>query len=350
MKKTGSTIVGKWRNATRIRYAQKRLSSNWKRRKFHKKNHQSDIQSVKYRLARNKVSRRGKKPYINVLGPENFSLINNTNEALKFFSEAEVILKNGNNVKLNIDNTQILTADAIALMVANINNEEFLHGGRVSGEAPKKSDLKKIFMESGFYDHVSARSGFAKKSEGDLLFKKLSKIPEPIVAYEAAKLGKEHVFGSDIIFDLLYDVMLECMSNTHDHADNEKDGEYNWWLYTHNYPNQCRTGFTFVDLGVGIFKSVHVEGFFRRRLKGSPMLKNVDIVPELLAGKIRSRKQKDKEIRGKGIPEIVDAAKHEYFSQFWLIANNVKINLKTGKAEELKYSLDGTLFYWELTR
>ncbi len=348
MRKVSTTVKGKKRNAIKIRYSNKRLSSKWKTRKNHRKRHCDDISNLNQKLNNEKIARRAKRPPISVTAPSNFSLIKNTNDVLAYFHKAERLLKKGENVYLDIKNVESMSADTVALMIANVNHREFMHEGQVTGEAPRKNELNKLFMQSGFYDHVAVHAGFAKKSEGNLLFKKVSKIVENDIAHQAAKLGKIHVYGYEKIFDLLYDVLIECMSNTHDHADNENQAQYFWWLYTHNYPNQCRTGYTFIDLGVGIFKSLIVDGYIRNKIKGTPLLKNVDIVPELLSGTIQSRKTKDNEIRGKGIPEIVAAASDPAFTEFYIISNNVKIDLKTGKAEELKYSLDGTLLYWEL--
>ena len=53
-------------------------------------------------------------------------------------------------------------------------------------------------------------------------------------------------------------------------------------------------------------------------------------------------------IRGKGIPQIVDNARAECFKSFYIITNDVKINLKTQHKEQLRYPLKGTLLYWEL--
>lgn len=295
-----------------------------------------------------KKARRRKLPPINKPAPKNFSIIRNTNEVLEYFEIVRKHLKRGDNVRIDKRDVEVFTVDTIALLVASINRRNFVHDAIVYGNAPKDKDLNKLFLESGFYDHVAEHEGFAKKSDGDQLFKEVSKIVMPELAAKASNMGIKHVFNNDIIFDDLFDILIEAMSNTHDHASNSLKGECRWWLYVHNFPNQCRTGYTFVDLGVGIFKSVVVEGYWKQKLKGTPLSKHADIVEDLLSGKIKSREIKDNDIRGKGIPEIADYAKNDHFAEFYLISNDVKIDLKTGKSETLKHGLRGTLFYWEL--
>lgn len=343
MQKSPHTADGKKKNAARIRYGNKRHSPRWKSRKHHRRYFKDST-----RLNAQKMMRRAKKKPVNLPAPAKFSLLSNTNEVLKYFDDAHKLLKKGQNVELDISKVDKLTIDSIALMIASINRSEFMSGGRIFGNAPEKTELNKLFIESGFYDHVSEHNMFNKKSDGDLLHKEVSKTVDSDLAYRAWASGVNHVFGNETPFDALYDIIIECMSNTHDHASKHTEGECRWWIYAHNYPNQCRTGYTFIDLGVGIFKSVAVEGFLQKLLQSTGFRSHTDIVPALLAGTIHSRVSEDNDIRGKGIPEIVSYAKSDNFSEFYIISNDVKINVKTGEFEQLEYELKGTLLYWEL--
>ncbi len=345
MHRATSTTEGKKRNAARIRYGNKRHTKGWKQRKIHN----LKIQGYRWQEMHKREVHR-KQPPVNMPVPKVFSVIKNTNEVLSYFEEVRKLLKRGKNVRVNKHEVEIMTVDTIALLVASINRKDFVNDSIVHGNAPRNKELNKLFLESGFYDHVAQHDGFVKKSDGDQLFKQVSKLVMPDLAAAASEMGINHVFNGGVVIDDLFDILIETMSNTHDHADNDAKGECRWWLYVHNFPNQCRTGYTFVDLGVGIFRSVIVEGYWRQKFRDTPLSSNLELVDDLLAGKIKSREVKDNEIRGKGIPEIVEYAKNDHFAEFYLISNDVKIDLKTGKKEKLQHRLNGTLFYWELYR
>lgn len=323
----------------RTTYQAKRRTLKWKKYKKRKK---QNINLIKLRKRKQE-----KKPYLVIPAPKNFSLIENTDEVLAYFNKAEKLTRKRENLTLDISEVDELTADTVALMVASINDPDFKHDSGIKGNAPKKPELHKLFTESGFYDHVFTAGKFAKGKE-NLLHKEVHRNVVPEVAKNASLTGIEHVFGKREPFEPLYEILIECMSNTNNHANLHNQGKCNWWLYVYSDPNQNITSYTFLDLGVGIFKSAVLQNYLKSTFKGTPLYKNINLVDDLLAGKIQSRIDKDKEIRGKGIPQIVDHAKLANFRSFYIIANDVKINLKNGSKTQLAHNLSGTVLYWEL--
>jgi hypothetical protein len=206
-----------------------------------------------------------------------------------------------------------------------------------------------MMTESGFYEHVRTKNKF-KQSGASLLHKEKHTKVEPEVAKLVIEHGSNRVFNGVKKPDLgsMYDVLIECMSNTNSHADLTKEGSCYWWLFVHNDPHGKVSAYTFLDLGVGIFKSTTVKGYVTNVKKIVGFYPNINIVADLLAGNIKSRAKVDTDIRGKGIPQIVANAKNSIFRTFYIIANDVKIDLKTGASEQLQHSLNGTLLYWEL--
>lgn len=166
---------------------------------------------------------------------------------------------------------------------------------------------------------------------------------------KASLVGIKYTFKSLKPYEPLYDILIECMSNTNNHASPDNDGKCNWWLYVYNEPGTNITSYSFLDLGVGIFKSAVVQNYIKQLFKGSTIYKNINLVEELLNGKIQSRIDEDKEIRGKGIPQIVSYAKLETFKEFYLITNDVKINIKTGVKIQLDFNLSGTFLLGNTT-
>lgn len=329
--------------AMKARYAAKRHTSRWKNRKRFRKF------ALKLRVHEEiRKQKQDLKPFINHVAPKNFSLIGNTNEVLKYFKDAEKIFKRGDNVGFDISKVDVLTSDALALLVASIKDPDFTHGGSYKGNTPEKPDLEKLFMESGFGDHVSHHWERKTNSSNNLLHKETHNKVEPRIAEAAFRTGLRHV-KKKLPFEPLYNTLIECMSNTNNHANLEKRGKCKWWLYVFSDPKRKVAAYSFLDLGVGIFKSAVVQDKLKKMLKGSILYPYVNLVDDLLDGNIQSRvDDEDQRIRGKGIPEIVGHAKLDDFKAFYIITNNVKVDLKTRAREELKYDLDGTFLYWEL--
>ncbi len=327
-----------------VRYSAKRRTLKWKKRKI--------AQKLSHRISTRR-ERLKKEPPLRMSSPKEFCLVSNTDEVLAYFSSLEKKLRAGKGIEIDISDIEKLTPETVALLVANIADPDFHHRTFISGNAPKDLVLKKIFTESGFYQHVNGNNNFSQGEE-NFLHREVHKKVEPTVATRAALIGTKHVFGktnsreASPIVDSLHEMLVEFMSNTNDHADNDSSGKCLWWLYVYSDPNKNISTFTFIDLGVGIFKSVSVQNYLKKLFKGTPLYKNINLVDDLLAGRIKSRVGKDKDIRGKGIPQIVENSALKNFENFHLIANDVKINLRTGEREELKHSLHGTLWHWEL--
>ncbi|MBK8424800.1 MAG: hypothetical protein IPL27_01940 [Lewinellaceae bacterium] len=135
------------------------------------------------------------------------------------------------------------------------------------------------------------------------------------------------------------------MQNTNNHAGLTR-GKYDWWLHVYNHPDSFKTSYTFLDLGIGIFESLPAKSFKRNFLDVLGITSNLDLIPKLFAGEIKSRTARPE--RGKGIPQVYECSQHKAFEKFFLISNDVYADLKSNENKILKNKFNGTLFYWEL--
>ncbi|HMS38763.1 MAG TPA: hypothetical protein PKE69_00950 [Pyrinomonadaceae bacterium] len=280
-----------------------------------------------------------------LIAPENFSLIENPEGVLYYLEQVRLQILRRNQVFL--DKTQIkkLTPDALVLLVASLNNKWFTRGIRISGNAPEDEKLKELFLQSGFFEHV--KSYIPKVKSRNLMLHRISKRKvKPSLVKEVCLIGVNHTFGSPNIFEPLYEMLIECMSNTNFHAGLEKQGKYEWWLYVYENPINKITSFSFLDLGVGIFESIPVKEYvkFMQRIK---LRSNIDLVNDLVNGKIKSRTLATN--RGKGIPQIFQHSKHKNIKNFKIISNNVFADFDTENYHKLKNPFRGTFLYWELS-
>ncbi|MCH7413772.1 hypothetical protein MM213_09775 [Belliella sp. R4-6] len=287
-----------------------------------------------------------RKPTQNIEAPKKFSLIENTEEVLAYFKTARTYLSEGYPIRFDISEIDALTTDAIALQIARIKDANFHKNKGILGNAPNNPKLKELFLQSGFYNYVQTQGPKPQIKDTTLIHKITDNKVEPLIAKEACLSGLRHTFNSEEIFDPLYDIIIEIMQNTNNHAGEER-GKYDWWIHIYNDPISKTSKYTFLDLGVGIFESLPARTFKEKTLAEKlGFSHNVDLIEPLFNGEIKSRTGRPE--RGNGIPQVYDSSKDKAFSKFVLITNDVFVNLKTLETKKLKNNFSGTLFYWEL--
>ncbi len=251
------TTTYDWKEHQRIikKKTSKRLY-NIKKRKNHV-NHYIEEHKRYFLTAKNPSN------FTNLKAPNDFSLISKTESVLDYFNLAEKTINSRNQIIFDISDISNLTPDAIALLIAKINQRQFHKGIRIIGNAPKNEQLKNIFVQSGFYHYVNSKAPEINNKTNLLLHKKTNHKVEPAIAKQACLIGVRHTFGNDEIYEPLYDVLIEAMQNTNNHAGLDKKGIYDWWLYVFNDPKSKITSYSFLDLGVGIFESLPVKNWRR---------------------------------------------------------------------------------------
>ncbi|MFY7666895.1 hypothetical protein [Flavobacterium sp.] len=320
--------------------------------KQHNKRKQKYFRSKYYSKSTNRT-RKGRyfrtynrEPKITVqIAPQDFSIVNNAEETLAYFDYVQFLLNNDNSVMFDISKIQTLTTDAIAVLLAKIQDEKFHMKNEIYGNEPENEYLKKLFTQSGFYEHVLVKEITPKNDKKLLIHKQTNNRVEPDIAKEACLLGLRHTFENEEIFEPLYDILIEAMQNTNNHAGSER-GKYDWWLHVYNHPGCKRTSYTFLDLGVGIFESLPVKTYKREFYENLGIPTNLELVPRLFAGAIKSRTARPE--RGKGVPQIYECAQDPAFIRFILISNDIFADMKNNQFLSLRNKFDGTLFYWEI--
>lgn len=326
---------------SRHRSEMKKRSDNYRKRR-----------AYRLYLRKNKIAIRrevAKKPYTPVIAPECFSFIDNTEASLKYLDDCRLLLHQNENINCDISKVKVLTPDAIALLVACTNDSKFRGNyASIRGNAPEDKLANKLFVESGFYKFVNTSKEMksAQRKECNLLHKESDFSVQSGIAKEACLYGTRHVFQNSKPISELYEMLVEAMSNTNNHAGKNSEHKIKWWLYTYNDPTGF-TSYSFIDLGVGIFESIPVQNF-KKLTKFLKITGNIDLVQDLLNGKIKSSIKTDNDIRGKGIPQIALNSQESIFQRAIIISNDVKIDLKTQQAEKLCVDFKGTFLYWEL--
>src|SRR5690606_6412898 len=198
-------------------YQAKRRTKKWKKRKYNAK-----LQRARKRQS---IQRYQQKPYEDFDAPKKFNFIDNTDEVLEYLERCKTAFKKKSKVNFNIEDIEELSPDAINLLVASINDPKFTLKGSFMGNAPKDKKLSKLFTASGFYNFVSS-SNLVKKNldvKNNLLHKETDYKVRPAIAKGICIKGLEHVTQSIQPFEPLYEILIEAMQNTNNHASAEKE-------------------------------------------------------------------------------------------------------------------------------
>lgn len=333
----------------RSRIKRREHKSNFEREKRHLEERKK-VESYSLHLASKRRSKilRAKNPnkYKNHSAPNEFSLVSNPEILIEYFNEAERILNEKRQIIFDISKIHTLTPDGITLLIAKINHESFHKGIKILGNSPDDLELKDLFIQSGFYTYVDEKSPRPNNNTNLLLHKETNNKVEPTIAKDACLLGIKHTFNNEEIYEPLYNILIEAMQNTNNHASILKKGYYDWWLYVYNDPKSKITSYSFLDLGVGIFESLPVRNWKESVKKFLQLNSNLDLVDKLFSGDISSRTGKAE--RGKGMPQIYQCAQDKNIKEFIIISNDVYANLKTNQHRKLNTKFAGTMLYWEI--
>lgn len=172
-----------------------------------------------------------------------------------------------------------------------------------------------------------------------------SKKVQPDLAKELVHFGTR-ALGLEQKCTAAYSVLIESMSNTHNHAAPKRptDPEL-WWATVFADAARKRVCFTFVDTGVGIFQSVKLSKV-RKLYKVLGIRNDADILREMLHGKVES--STGFAYRGKGLPNIYKMSETGRIKSLVIVANDVYCNVPANEYRMLKNSYRGTVLYWEI--
>lgn len=302
-----------------------------------------------------KLQNKNKKNKFQIIeAPKHLSLIDNPEDTIKYFNDAIDILQNPSNKNkvgiLLFDCKYIndLSIDALMYLLAIVKNFKKRFSGirEIRGNLPDNKIAREFFIESGFLKFVNTNvNNSEKKNKLQIL------TGSNVDVKDAAKLvdfvtNYYNCDKKEIKF--LYKMVIELMTNTHNHAYNSNDNLFikSWYLFAAVNDVTKSIEITFVDIGEGIPKTVSkstLEKFFRKT--------DNEYIISTLNGEFRTQtKEKN---RGKGLPDIYEHYKNNQIQNLKIISCKGKVELEKEKSleesgVELINDLQGTVFYWEI--
>lgn len=328
--------------AIRTKYQAKRRTKKWKRRK------KNNLYKLRNNIQRDNLL--SKRKLINYPAPDNFSLINNTDEVLKYFNDVRHFINKKSPVFLDISEITNLTPDSIALQMAQLSDRKNKRIG-MSGNAPKNPKFKRMFEESGLYDHVVSLKPRRNAINNKLWKHSSDNNVKGEIAGKAVEVCSEKFKnkGKEFDTDNIYNLLVEAMSNTKNHANKgsvKKKENVNWWLYYYIDEDKSLIKYSFIDLGIGIFESASFNNY-RKAL--SNIVGNELLIKPFLEGKIVSSREHDHEISGKGVRQIMQCSEMKEVNSFYIISNDLKIDVKNQAGTKLSANFAGTFIYFEIS-
>lgn len=113
--------------------------------------------------------------------PLNFSFISNTKNVWSYLLGVKNIFKEGYSVDFDLSPLDKLSFDALCLLKACLRDKNFKRKGTFSGNAPKKQDLRNLFLRSRFLDKMT-HSYKVDRFDGEMINHRKSKKVVPGIA------------------------------------------------------------------------------------------------------------------------------------------------------------------------
>jgi len=332
----------KWREQSKRR--QKAALESSRRWKLHLRSRRTPPRDPNRRIRGGGLTVR---KYTRVTAPAKFSFVHNPEGIIRFLNDMRAHFKRKQSVEIDIGGATLITADAITVLVSRLRDPRYTGGHDYRGNEPADKGLRRKFAESGFYNHVISSVRPKNADYGSILARGKFQADGPI-ALELIKFITAKLYGRYEKRGGVYNTILECMNNTVHHAGGRKARRREkWWASVH-YDAETKKGyFTFVDNGVGIFKS-RDPGVLRMALDTLGIGDNAGLLRKMLLREIPS--STGVAYRGQGLPSMRDYLLRGDIQNLIIVTNDVYANVATDDYRTMGESFDGTMLYWEISR
>lgn len=326
----------------------KRWKKKLKRQKKRKANHRFNVKQQHHdgkHLIRN-LSKNRK----NILRADGqFSIRNNPNETMQFLDGIQTSFLKDMPVYVDISNIQDMTVDALLYLLALIDNMKYKKiPFHVAGNLPRDTEVRKIFIQSGFLNYVKTNTNTVSNTEDCIQIYDGrdvdSSIAKDLCSFAMNKLGKGR-----LDFKNLYNIIMEIIINTKQHAYDRKSNLPKWYAYARYYNDGI--DFSILDTGLGIPSTVRKN--FTEKLNllivKLPIVKTSEskLLESVIDGEFRTKTKE--RYRGKGIPMVAEQCKNKYIENLTIVSNSGFVTIGHN-TKDLTTPLKGTLYYWRIKK
>ena len=296
-----------------------------------------------------------KEQYEEINFPLEFSFIENTAQCIEAIEKIQNCLKIKKRVSLKLKNVQKITDDAIVVLMSIIREFQLANIDLVA-DKPVSEDVCKKIEQSGIKNHVGGSVTVSKSVNRNGIYCSYSKKVQPKLSHNLIGQAAETIWGKKFSCPKVQRVLIECMANTHAHANPQKNEHHSWWLSISHDEENKRVSFSFVDYGIGICESIgRQKDNARFKILFNKVLgkykTNAEIFKSIMEGELRESRKgtgTGEKNRGNGLPSILTAMKKNDIANVKIITNNVFADLFNNNYVLIDKQFRGTFVYWEL--
>ena len=295
--------------------------------------------------------------YTYIYAPNILSLINNPTKVIEFINKLKRTYKDRQKVFVDLSDVTSIGHDAIVILLS-IMIKFKTNKIKFNGNFPKSKSAKDLLFESKFFENL--KENFSP-SEDYFLGNTKSIHTHGNLIVDSELAGKILLGASQTILNKsihpkgAYRVLQEIMHNTVSHAKGQNENEMkHWWLSVDQDKTNKIVKFSFIDFGVGVFKSLIETPSNSKWAKGVEYFKNLVnldqneiFFQEIIEGKIHASVT-GHPYRGKGIPGVKQSFTRNQIENLYIITNNVMYVAKTNTFIKLSTWFEGTFYYFEL--
>jgi hypothetical protein len=340
------------------------MKKYWSSQKYRLYNQKRAEASLLARVRGNSIAKghhadknRQKKKHIYVEAPQDFSLLGNPEGVIEFIASIRKQFDKRQPVWIRLRNVNRIDYDAIVVLLSimvRFKAERI----RFNGDFPEHGESKKILDQSGFLRNLL--KGFEASDEYEIPGKANfithgAKAVDSELCAELITAASPTVWGARKRCPGVQTTLVELMQNTFGHAEPNKEGGRHWWLSINHSEAEKKLRFSFVDYGVGIFRSLAKKksgnkwyGALDRMYERFKYGDNADLMRLILEGELH-RTVTEEYYRGQGLPGMVDSMNENWFTNLHIISNNVHAKVSLNKYNLLDVDFRGTFVYWEVT-
>ena len=345
----------------RKRYLRRRAKRSLRRKLSHKhyvcERNRSQLGKPHFvRIAESKVT--ALKPWVQrIVAPSNFSFVNNAEEMCLFIQRIEYCLVKRRPVYIVMMGIEKIGYGALAVLLSIMVRFKST-GIDFNGNTPLNPECARVLIRSRFFDYLYKQfdpSDEYELSDENTIVTHARTVVNPELAAKVIEEAGTTIWGEPRRSMGVYRVIEELMHNTHNHAAGFEGEEKFWWMTTEHNKSKRKVLFSFVDYGVGVFKSLEGDAprskfkAFKERLvlwlsRGS----RENQLQRIFEGDLHLTVTGNA-YRGKGLPGIYEAYQKGKIANLCFISNNVMFDGRHGTYTRLKNPFHGTYVYWELT-
>lgn len=304
-------------------------------------------EALRRRPRRGQVYSRGSGGEVQLTAPTELSLFDHPGETLVFCNDLRAATgRNNTRVMLDLSGVTRFSSDALFLMRAIMDAGKGWHTN-VGGNLPSNGEVAAKIKATGFFAGFARPPGKLPDAKGLILRKSQRRVFSEIAA-DLVRFAQSNASISREVANACSHTLVEAMTNTHGHAGTLKRRRGKPIPQAWSAGVYCEEGaahFTFVDLGVGIFRSAPARGY----LQGLKEQLNVYGKPRLLRDAFNGVIGSSTGLpgRGLGLPRMKADADAGLLPNLQVLTSDVIGGVAELNFSTLAESMRGTVLRWK---